>query len=204
MFTQNFLLIIICLIICLTFHEAAHALAAHKLGDDTAKNQGRLTLNPFKHLSLWGSIMFILVQFGWGKPVPVNPAYFKNPRRDQAFVALAGPLSNLLLALISGLFLIYLPATIEFTYLFTQINIGLAIFNLIPIPPLDGSKIIALFMNDNQYGRYVVFCDNYSAYMMIFVLFDIWLLPDIIGISIIGTILNTVITLIQALLLAGL
>lgn len=204
MLTSNFLIIVITLIICLTVHEAAHAYTAYKLGDHTAKNQGRVSLNPLRHLSLWGSIMFILIQFGWGKPVPVNPSYFKNPKRDQALVALAGPASNLFMAFLSGLLSVYIPETRAFTFIFTQINLGLAIFNLIPIPPLDGSKIIGLLMTDEQFGRYMIFCHNYSAYLMILVLIDVMILPGVIGFSIIGTILTTVLTLIQALLLAGL
>jgi Zn-dependent protease len=142
-------------------HEFAHAYVAHKMGDDTAKYQGRMTINPFAHLDFMGTIMMILVGFGWGKPVPINPNNFKNRKVGMALSSLAGPVSNLIMAYIAMIFykLIYFyapySATMQsiftmFGYLVT-LNIGLAVFNLLPIPPLDGSRIFTLFLKEETY-----------------------------------------------------
>jgi Zn-dependent protease len=203
MFTNNILFLAITLITSLTVHEAAHAFTAYKLGDPTAKNQGRLTLNPLKHLDPWGTLFFILVQFGWGKPVPVNPVNFKNPKRDQALTALAGPTSNIIMAFIAALFLVYAPQTSAFFGMFMQINIILAVFNLIPIPPLDGSQILGILLNDNQYIRYQQFISQYSAYLVIALFIDLTILPEIIGFSILGTIIQIIAGLIQSIILLG-
>lgn len=142
-------------------HEFAHAYVAHKLGDDTAKYQGRLTINPFAHLDLWGTLMMICVGFGWAKPVPINPNNFKNRKVGMALSSLAGPVSNLLMSyvamIIYKLICFYLPyndilnsLAIMFSYI-VILNIGLAVFNLLPIPPLDGSRIFSLFLNEKTY-----------------------------------------------------
>ncbi len=139
------------ILLALTIHEYAHGLVAYKLGDPTAKEAGRLTFNPLAHLDLMGTIAIILIHIGWAKPVPVNPYYFRNPKRDMIWVSAAGPASNILLAFIFGILfqllhffglLMQHPVlyiVISFTIF---INLILAIFNLIPIPPLDGSKIV--------------------------------------------------------------
>lgn len=143
-------LLIPVLLFALVFHEYSHAWVAHKLGDDTAAYQGRLTLNPLAHLDPIGSLMILFVGFGWAKPVPVNPAFLRNPRTDMMKIAFAGPASNLILAFIGGLLFRFLSSgMLEFSsptirmmlLMFTQINIALAVFNMIPIPPLDGSQI---------------------------------------------------------------
>ena len=141
-------LLIPVLVFALVFHEFSHAWVAHKLGDDTAAHQGRLTLNPLAHLDPMGSLMILFVGFGWAKPVPVNPHAFRNPRTDMMLVASAGPAANLILAFIGGmLFRIALAGGMQhgsfgtMLYIFIQINIMLAMFNLIPLPPLDGSQI---------------------------------------------------------------
>ena len=147
-------LLIPVLTFALVFHAYAHAWVAHKLGDDTAAYQGRLTLNPLAHLDPMGSIMILFVGFGWAKPVPVNPAFFRNPRKDMMMVAFAGPASNLLLAFVGGLMFRFLTvaggmdhgAFVSMLFIFIQINIMLAMFNMIPLPPLDGSQIFSGFM----------------------------------------------------------
>ncbi|MBE6644722.1 MAG: site-2 protease family protein [Ruminococcaceae bacterium] len=156
-------------LLILTVHEYAHAYAAYKLGDGTAKAFGRLTLNPLKHLDPLGAICMVLFHFGWAKPVPINPRNFKNPKRDFAISALAGPLSNMLFAFISAFVYLlllsvfsdikfnsefsYLLAqnTVLFVYIFHIINIGIGIFNLIPIPPLDGSRILNVVLPPKYY-----------------------------------------------------
>lgn len=142
-------------------HEFAHGYVAYKLGDNTAKNQGRLTINPIAHLDLWGTILMLTVGFGWAKPVPINPNNFKNRKVGMALTALAGPVSNLLMAyvgmIIYKLIYFYAPyndAMNNLFYMFgyiVSLNIGLAVFNLLPIPPLDGSRIFSIFLNERTY-----------------------------------------------------
>ena len=156
-------------LIALTFHECAHGFVAYKLGDPTAKAMGRLSLNPIKHLDPIGAICMLLCGFGWARPVPIDPRYFKYRKLGMAISALAGPLSNLLLAffgcllysfswnLLSGHsfhtnFIYYLAlAWLTFIENFAWLNIALAIFNLIPLPPLDGSRIFSVFLPEKQY-----------------------------------------------------
>lgn len=144
-------------------HECAHAWVAEKMGDDTGRKQGRITLNPFAHLTLWGSLMMILVGFGWGKPVMVDSRNFKNPKKGMVLTSLAGPASNFIMAFLSMIvykvlaFLSYakdsstldMMATV-FVYI-TLINISLAVFNFLPIPPLDGSKIFNAILPEKWY-----------------------------------------------------
>ena len=158
-----------CVIIALVFHELAHGFIAYKLGDPTAKIMGRLTLNPLKHLDIMGTLSMIFFKFGWAKPVPIDSRYFKKPRRDIALSSVAGPVSNLLLAFAFVVILriiyeplmrqIYSVAMISgaisaqiayyiwvFICLAIRLNITLAVFNLLPIPPLDGSRLITSFL----------------------------------------------------------
>ena len=142
-------LLIPVLLFALVFHEFSHGWVANKLGDPTAKNQGRLTLNPLAHLDPFGSMMILFVGFGWAKPVPVDSRYLANPRTDMMKIAFAGPASNLLLAFIGGMLIRvtgYMGPLTSMLIIFTQINISLAVFNLIPIPPLDGSQIFSGIM----------------------------------------------------------
>ena len=142
-------LLIPVLLFALVFHEFSHGWVANKLGDPTAKNLGRLTLNPLAHLDPFGSMMILFVGFGWAKPVPVDSRYLANPRIDMMKIAFAGPASNLLLAFIGGMLIRvtgYMGPLTSMLIIFTQINISLAVFNLIPIPPLDGSQIFSGIM----------------------------------------------------------
>lgn len=157
----TFLMYMIILFIAFPIHEFAHALAAKILGDRTPDLQGRLTLNPFAHLDLMGSLMMLLFGFGWAKPVETNPNNYTRKismRGGMALVAFAGPLSNILMALIGMIIYKLLPAEQgELMYavsLFMQINIFLAVFNLIPIPPLDGSKLMLVILPPRMYAKY--------------------------------------------------
>jgi len=151
------------LLICLPVHEFAHAWAAHKLGDNTAERQGRLTLNPFVHLDIIGGIVLMIVGFGWAKPVPVNVEVFEHPRRDMALVAAAGPLSNIIMATVMLAVIKVIENTVQIgsafpaagvttvLYIVLRINLLLAVFNLLPVPPLDGSKFFGAFLPERAY-----------------------------------------------------
>ncbi|RTZ71264.1 MAG: site-2 protease family protein [Candidatus Neomarinimicrobiota bacterium] len=144
------ILLIPVLVFALVFHEFSHAWVANKLGDPTARYSGRLTLNPLAHLDPFGSLMILFVGFGWAKPVPVDSRYLANPRVDMMKIAFAGPAANLLLAFVGGTIirtgLVDGSITLMILLRFTQINIMLAVFNMIPIPPLDGSQIFSSIM----------------------------------------------------------
>ena len=152
---------VIAIFLCLTVHETCHGLAAYALGDPTAKSMHRLSLNHLRHIDWIGLLMMFAVGFGWAKPVPVDPRYFKKPKQGMALTALAGPVSNLLLAaaalaLLRGAVLV-LPGTdwaiwlVNFLLELSILSVGLGLFNLIPIPPLDGSKVLAAFLPDRAY-----------------------------------------------------
>ena len=161
-------------LICITLHECAHGWAAYRLGDDTAKRMGRLTINPLKHIDIIGLAMMVLFRFGWAKPVPVDMRKFKNPKRDMAVTAAAGPLMNVMLCL-AALFLYGLTAPGAFyrggalyylnegLYLTAYLSLALALFNIIPIPPLDGSKVLYSFISDRAYMQLM----RYERYGMI-------------------------------------
>ncbi len=141
--------IIVAIIIAITIHEFCHAWVANWLGDPTARLEGRLSINPLVHLDPIGTLMMFLVHFGWGKPVPYNPRYLSNPRLGGLLISLAGPLSNFVQALIFAIPLKYLSETnpmANFFFWAVLINLGLFVFNLLPIPPLDGSKVLAYFI----------------------------------------------------------
>ncbi|MFZ2150681.1 MAG: site-2 protease family protein [Candidatus Absconditicoccaceae bacterium] len=180
----NIIQLAIILAISIGLHEYAHAYISYKLGDPTPKLQGRLTPNPLKHIDPIGFIMIFLVNFGRGKPVQVNPMYYKNPWKGELIVALGGPATNLILAII-GIFIILiyskilgLPITSIFQsnidiinlfwIKFSIVNIALAIFNLIPIPPLDGFRIIKFYLKENSQN-----IERYGIFLLIFVLFFI-------------------------------
>ena len=163
--------------LCLTVHETCHGLAALALGDPTAKSMHRLSLNPLHHIDWFGLLMMFAAGFGWAKPVPVDPRYFKKPKEGMALTALAGPVSNFLLALllmfISKMIYLYAPYSAALDVLFTfclytaaPLSIGLGLFNLIPIPPLDGSKVIAVLLPDQTYVKLM----RYERYGMLLLL----------------------------------
>ena len=173
----NALLRVAAVLLCLTVHETCHGLAAYALGDPTAKSMHRLSLNPLHHIDWFGLFMMLAAGFGWAKPVPVDPRYFKKPKEGMALTALAGPVSNFLLALllifISKLIYLYAPYTVVMGAVFTfclytaaPLSIGLGLFNLIPIPPLDGSKVVAVLLPDRAYGTLM----RYERYGMLLLL----------------------------------
>ena len=171
------ILVIPIVLISLTFHEVAHGYISYKQGDPTAYNLGRLSLNPVKHLDPLGSLCMLLLGFGWARPVPVNARYYKNPKRGMALTALAGPVMNLIIAFfgvivfmsVSLISLIFsgdnrwVEVIFTFFYFFSKMNIYLAVFNLIPIPPFDGSRIAfvllptRLYFKVMQYERIIQF-----------------------------------------------
>lgn len=163
-------------LLCITLHELSHGLVAYWLGDDTAKSRGRLTLNPIKHLDPVGLLMMLVFHVGWAKPVPVNMYKFKNPKRGMAITALAGPGSNLLIAIVFMLLYgaAYVPLGmsavgsyfLQMIQLTAIMSIGLAVFNLIPIPPLDGSKVLFSLLRDEDYYKLMRY-ERYGGIIML-------------------------------------
>lgn len=186
-----FVLTAVILIFSLSIHEFSHALAAQKLGDNTAKNDGRLSLNPLAHWDSFGTtILMVLLflqmlgfpvfAFGWGKPVRVNPNNFENPALDNLAVSLAGPISNFGIAVVLGLLLRFLPlpAFLQFAFINAIfLNLVLMIFNLIPIPPLDGSKILGLFVPESVF--YLL--QQYGSLLLLVIIFFTSFLSSFIG-----------------------
>lgn len=180
----------------LPFHELAHGFIAYKLGDDTAKREGRLTLNPLYHIDYMGALCLLLVGFGWAKPVPVNMRRLNNPKRDMALVALAGPVANLLAAfagaILMTVFIVIGLKTnmndtvydliIGFFSYYIQVNVGLAVFNLIPLPPLDGSKILGAFLPTELYVKQLEYERYLSFALIALIMLDV--IDKIIGVPI--------------------
>ena len=173
----QFPLMIIAILVAITVHEWAHAIVAKRLGDSTAESMGRLTLNPIAHLDPVGAILFLLVGFGWAKPVPVDARNFRHPVRDAAFVAVAGPVSNVVLAFVSAAVYAFMPASsataiVMITTLLqfsVHINLALMAFNLLPVPPLDGSNILRLFIPWRMRDQYEEFM-QYGPWLLLGVL----------------------------------
>lgn len=169
----DMLLRLAAVLLCLTVHETCHGLAAYALGDPTARQAHRLSLNPLRHIDWFGLLMMFLAGFGWAKPVPVNPNYFKKPKQGMALTALAGPMSNFLLALIMLLgarifcdVAAYSEANqriLDFILMVAILSIGLGLFNLVPIPPLDGSKVLFAVLPDRAYDQLM----RYERYGML-------------------------------------
>lgn len=182
-FLENTLERLAAVLLCLTVHETCHGLAAYALGDPTAREHRRLSLNPLRHIDWLGLGMMLVAGFGWARPVPVDPRHFKNPKRGMALTALAGPASNFLLALLA-VFLsreVYLhvvapgpawAALFEFLlYVLAPLSIGLGLFNLVPIPPLDGSKVLFSLLPDRAYYTLM----RFERFGMLVLLLIIWL-----------------------------
>lgn len=211
--TQNLLSLIPGFIVGLTFHEFSHAFVATRLGDPTARSLGRLTLNPLAHLDLFGSLMLVFAGFGWAKPVPVDARYLRSPRRDMAMIALAGPLSNVLLAMLIGFGLrVAYPAgflstqdmsTLSATIAWVSvqavwINIILAAFNIIPIPPLDGSRILASIVPERWNHGYEQF-ERVGPFLLL----GLVLLASFSGVSVFSRLISPVAKPLLALVLGG-
>jgi len=171
MFDPTFLIIgIPVILLTITIHEYSHAKVADILGDPTPRLSGRLSLNPISHIDPIGFLMLMIVRFGWAKPVPINPNHFKNPKRDMVYVSLAGPLSNFFFAWILAIILKNTPISFGGILQYAiWLNLGLAVFNLIPIPPLDGSKILEGILPD-QYYEYFRAIDQYGFFILILVI----------------------------------
>lgn len=167
---KYYLLSALAAIIALTVHEYAHGYVAYRLGDDTAKNSGRLSLNPVRHLDPIGALCMVFFHVGWARPVPINPRYFKNPKRGFALSALAGPLSNIILGFLGGGLYLFTYALLRdvsfpsqnlaynlatnlllFLFVFHSVNIGLGVFNLLPLPPFDGSRLLNVLLPEKVY-----------------------------------------------------
>lgn len=173
------------ILLSLSFHEFSHAMVSYALGDPTAKNRGRLTLNPIKHLDILGTIMLFVSNFGWAKPVPINPVHYRDQKKGTMLVSLAGPLSNIILAIIFSVPMFYIRFkygvrwldsfdVISILYnlctLFYIVNISLAVFNILPFPPLDGSKILSGFLPSKYYFRLLQY-ENYIAVGFLLIVF---------------------------------
>lgn len=199
---------IITLVIALTVHEFCHALAADRLGDMTPRAAGRLTLNPLVHLDLFGSMLMLITGYGWAKPTPVNPAAVnRNSKYGMLWVSLAGPFSNLGLAVLAGLPFRFglvqytapsgwLPSLGEFLYQFFLLNVVLAIFNLIPLPPLDGEKVLSALLPPNAAATY----DKIRPYGP-FILMALLFLGPLVHLDVISWIMTPILTGLQKLII---
>ena len=198
-------------ILCITVHETCHGLMALALGDDTAKRQKRLSLNPLRHIDPMGLVMLVLVRFGWARPVPIDPRKFRHPKRGMVLTALAGPVSNVLLALAARVVWYVLFAVTRFEQMSTAfhyfrffletvaaISAGLAVFNLFPIPPLDGSKVLFAILPDRWYSWIL----RYERYGML--LLAVLLLTNVLDVPLLfllGALLDGIDAIIEPILL---
>lgn len=204
---MQLLFLAVALIVCITVHEAAHAWTAYKLGDPTAKSEGRVSLNPLKHLDPLGTIMIFIAHFGWGKPTPFNYQNLKHPRRDAALISVAGPLSNLLTAaLIAVIFKsvgtqmpLLLFGSLQAVF---QLSIILFLFNLLPIAPLDGSKIVAIFIPRSRQDWYYRFVGQGPLILIVMVIAD-RIIAETSGFSFLGIFFGIGYELIASFLLLG-
>ncbi len=204
-----FLVWIVALLVAITIHEFSHAWTADRLGDPTAKLSGRLTLNPLAHLDPLGTLALLIFYFGWGKPVPFDPFNLRNPRRDAALISLSGPASNLILATILAIFLkiittvlplnLNLVTTLLLALLqsIIKLNVILGVFNLLPVHPLDGGKILVGVLPEEQARNIDDILNQYGLIIVIFLIFPIF------GASLASLIILPIINFILSLLLPG-
>lgn len=178
----DYVIIVAASLLCIMFHEVSHGVVALKLGDTTARDAGRLTFNPIKHIDIWGLLMMAIFRFGWAKPVPVDMRNFKHPVRDMAITAAAGPISNVILAFFAlciragavyvsqktgGAISDFIITFMEYTAI---LSVGLAVFNVIPIPPLDGSKVLNALLPQEVYYKILRY-ERYGFLVMMVVLY---------------------------------
>lgn len=166
-----FIVLVVSLIISVTVHEFCHAFMADKLGDPTPRSQGRVSLNPANHLDPVGSLFLLIFGFGWGKPVVFDPYNLRSPRRDAALIAIAGPASNIILAFLLAIVVPFLPVPAEITFFLIRINIILAAFNLIPVHPLDGGKVLSAFLPRELAFEYDQVLARYGFLILLLLIF---------------------------------
>lgn len=187
---------LLALVLILTLHEFSHAWVANRLGDPTAHRAGRVSLNPLAHLDILGTLMLFFVGIGWGKPVPVNPRNFEHPVRDEALTALAGPLANLVVAILAAVPYSYLPETgfgwlINFSRAILDLSLVLFLFNMLPFPPLDGSKFVRILIPHRWQGAYETFMRKGMPYFIVVLVADLYLSEKIFGFSVVWTAVST-------------
>jgi Zn-dependent protease len=192
---MKFLLNLPGLLIAIVLHELAHGYTAYLLGDYTAKESGRLSLNPLKHIDPMGFLFMLIFRFGWAKPVPIDPRYFKNRKRDMFLVSIAGIVTNFILAFVCALIIAYIPirnsTVFEIVLITMWYNIMLGVFNLLPFPPLDGSKMLASFL-PTKYEYYFYKYERYFYFILI-----ILIMTDRIMSPIINFVINLIIRIIS-------
>lgn len=206
----DFISIIIAIVFCVTFHEFCHAWMANRLGDPTARVFGRLSLNPLRHFDIVGTLSLIFFGIGWGKPVPYNIENLRSPKRDAALIALAGPISNLITALVFAIPLKYLSGTdfrafplYGLVYFLFHFSVVLFALNVLPFPPFDGSKIIGLLVPHRFQHVYDAYLKEGVQYVVIFILFDVFVLEKVFHFSVLSFVLGKMVFWIKAIIYAG-
>jgi len=204
----QFLYIIFALILVITLHEFAHAYTASLLGDPTARHHGRVSLNPLRHLDPLGTLLMFLVGIGWGKPVPVNRAYFKRPIAYEAITAAAGPLMNLLIAVVVLIPIKYFSQYLNYElgmFLGTifDVSVLLFAFNILPFPPLDGSKFLQLLVPRRWQSHYQAYLAHASVYFIAFLIVDNFIIAKYFGFSILSSLIGWLVVGVKMVLFLG-